>query len=66
MSQLSNKEINTLEKVAESILKSPEIYAFQVVCNAAAFLAEYKRPSLKPLLHEEELQEAVNHKESIL
>ena len=66
MGQSSSKVVKTLEIVAESILKTPKIYAFQVVCNAAVFLAEYKRPSLKPLLQEEELQEAVKRKDDIL
>jgi hypothetical protein len=59
LTKVSEKEVNILKEVAELILKSPEKYRFLVVCNAAAFLAEYKRPDLKPLIKEDKLQEVL-------
>jgi NACHT domain len=43
-----NREI--LDEVARSIIKCPNEYAFQVVCAAAAYLAEYPFSGLSSLL----------------
>jgi len=48
------KEIGLIEKVARGVLGKPEVYPFQIVCQASDFLAEHSRVELPPLLQEEE------------